>query len=567
MSTNTQQVGSLEHSKARAGAVPLLRRGLALALAYLMIPMSIGDVYAQQYGQNYPPPPPNQQYGQPNNQQYGQQYGQPYNPQYGQQYPQQYGQQYGQPYGQPSYYQPLSPDQLDQLVAPVALYPDALLAQVLAASTYPTQVMDADRWMQSYQGYPPDQVAQMANGMPWDPSVKSLTAFPSVLNDLASNLNWTSQLGNAYYNQPQDVMEAVQAMRQQAYDSGYLRSTPQMYVNYSPAYISIMPANPSVVYVPYYNPWNVYGPVIHPWYSYYAPPPAGVYFGGLAIGFGVGIAIVSFTHWGWGWGHWRPDWRRHEIYYGHRRYISRSRSVFNYGHFGGFDRHWARADFRRGPNGHAQGFDRNHQFHGRPNFQNPNFHAAPGRQQNFNRGRQNFNPRPAQNFNSHRQQNAFGNRQSFNQRQPQQFRNQQNFNRGQQNFNPRPAQNFNQRQQNAFGNRQSFNQRQPQQFRNQQNFNRGQQNFNRPPQNFNRPQQRFNPRPQNQFQNRQNFNRPQPQFRNQQNFNRGRQNFNRPQQRFNSQPQNQSRQNFSRPQNHGRPQGHPNNHGNGHGRR
>ena len=249
--------------------------------------------------------------------------------------------------GQVVYNRALSPDELDQLVAPVALYPDALLAQVLAASTYPSQVVEANRWIRSYEGAPPERIAQMANATSWDPSVKSLTAFPSVLENLARNLDWTTQLGNAYYNQPEDVMEAVQAMRQQAYEAGNLRSTPQQRVVYTPTYISIDPADPAVVYVPYYNPWIVYGALVNPWYPYYLlPPSAYIYYGGLAIGFGAGISIVAFSRWAWGWGHWRPDWRRRAIYYRQNRYISRSRWLRNRGHFGRFDRHYVRRDFR-----------------------------------------------------------------------------------------------------------------------------------------------------------------------------------------------------------------------------
>jgi hypothetical protein len=522
MAIKAQLVDPGKSNSSQTVVAGLFRRGLALALAYLMIPIGISDVYAQSYGQQAPPPL---------DQQYNPQYGQQYNQQYGPQYNQQYNQQYGQPYGQPGYYQPLSPDQLDQLVAPIALYPDALVAQVLAASTYPTEVVDADRWMQSYEGYGPDQVAQMANGMPWDPSVKSLTAFPSVLDNLARNVDWTTQLGNAYYNQPQDVMEAVQAMRQQAYDSGYLRSSSQMYVDYSPQYISIMPANPNVVYVPYYDPWNVYGPMIHPWYRYYAPaPPRGVYIGGTTLGFGFGIAIGAFTRWGWGWGHWHPNWDRREVYYGRDRYISRSRSVYNRGHFGDFDRHYARTDFRRNGNGHARGFDRRNQYQGR---QNPNFQRAPEYRQFQNRQQQNFNQRPQQNFNQRQQD--FNRNQQY--RNPPDFQHgPQNLNRPQQQFGGRPQQNFNRPQPQQY--------RQPQ-FRNQPNGNHG-------PQDFHRPQQRFEGRPQ------QNFNRPQPQ-----------------QYRPQSQPRQnegrtfQQRQNNNRPQNNhqhpNQPQGPPDNHGNGHG--
>ncbi len=153
----------------------------------------------------------------------------------------------------------MSPDQLNQLVAPIALYPDSLVAQILAASTYPSQVADADHFLQSNQGVSPSQLGPMVDQQNWDPSVKALIAFPSVLANLDKNLDWTTQLGNAYYNQPQDVMSAVQVMRQRAYDAGNLKTDQQIAVQYQPNNIVIAPANPTVVYVPYYNPWVVYG--------------------------------------------------------------------------------------------------------------------------------------------------------------------------------------------------------------------------------------------------------------------------------------------------------------------
>src|ERR1700688_2921686 len=151
-------------------------------------------------------------------------------------------------------YAPLDAPGLDQLVAPIALYPDSLVAQILTASTYPKQISDADNWSHQTAGLPPQQRADIANGMPWDPSVKALTAFPSVLDQMARNQNWTSSLGNAYYNQPSDVMNAVQAARWQAQQAGYLRSTPQQYVYNNGGLITIVPVNPGLVYVPYYNP-------------------------------------------------------------------------------------------------------------------------------------------------------------------------------------------------------------------------------------------------------------------------------------------------------------------------
>ena len=182
------------------------KRGIALVLVGLMIPMGIAQVSAFAQDAPPPPPPPDQQQGPPPDDNAA----------------------------PPQQWNALSPDQLNQLVAPIALYPDSLVAQVLAASTYPTQVVEADRFVQSQGGAPPDQIAQEVNGQNWDPSVKALCAFPSVLANMDKNLDWTTQLGNAYYNQPQDVMNAVQGLRQQAYSAGHLQSSQQLAVTYAP---------------------------------------------------------------------------------------------------------------------------------------------------------------------------------------------------------------------------------------------------------------------------------------------------------------------------------------------
>src|SRR5579859_6934230 len=147
-------------------------------------------------------------------------------------------------------YVPLDAVGLDQLVAPIALYPDSLVAQILTAATYPQQVTDANNWSRQAGGLPPEERAYEANGMPWDPSVKALTAFPSVLDNMARNYNWMESLGNAYYNQPGDVMNAIQAARVQARQAGYLRTTPQQRVYYSDEQILIAPVNPEIVFVP-----------------------------------------------------------------------------------------------------------------------------------------------------------------------------------------------------------------------------------------------------------------------------------------------------------------------------
>jgi hypothetical protein len=293
-----------------AAFLEVSKRGIALGLVGLMIPMGIAQVA---FAQEAPPPPPDQQ-GPPDQ-----------------------GPPPDDNAAPPQQWNALSPDQLNQLVAPIALYPDSLVAQVLAASTYPTQIVEADRFVQSQGGAPPQQVAQMVDGQAWDPSVKALAAFPSVLSNMDKNLEWTTQLGNAYYNQPQDVMNAVQGMRQQAYASGHLRSSEQLAVNYQPGDIVIEPANPAVVYVPYYDPWVMYG--FRPYYAWYAPPPPVGWRVGLGFGFGVGVAVGAWGGFGWGWGHWGFGWGAHPyLAYGHGAWVSHSVTVVNHGYYGRFDR-------------------------------------------------------------------------------------------------------------------------------------------------------------------------------------------------------------------------------------
>src|SRR6266566_2449287 len=157
-----------------------------------------------------------------------------------------------------------TPAQLQQLVAPIALYPDELIAQILAAATYPEQVVEAERWMQQHGELKGQELAQEVDKQPWDPSVKALTEFPSVLANMDKNLSWTSALGDAYVNHQQDVMDAIQAMRRRAQEAGNLKTTPQQkVVEQGSSQIVVEPANPEVVYVPQYDPWLVYGaPVV-----------------------------------------------------------------------------------------------------------------------------------------------------------------------------------------------------------------------------------------------------------------------------------------------------------------
>jgi hypothetical protein len=300
---------------------------LAATLAAGMV-LGSGSLLAQ----DVPPPPPDAgQQSSPQDNQPLPQYGAPVPSDNGSGQQPPMGQQ-GQPPQQQG--QPLSADQLNQLVAPIALYPDALVAQVLAAATYPTQVVEADRWRQSQGNAPADQIANAANAQQWDPSVKALTAFPSVLSQMDQNLQWTTDLGNAYYNQPQDVMSAVQQMRERAQQAGKLQSSQQLAVSDDGGDIAIAPANPEVVYVPVYNPWVVYGPPVVAWPGYYYAQPPGLFIGvgfGVGIGFGFGIPLHPWAPWGWGWHSWGVGWHGRTVVYNRTTYITRSTTVINRG--------------------------------------------------------------------------------------------------------------------------------------------------------------------------------------------------------------------------------------------
>ena len=216
---------------------------------------------------------------------------------------------------------PLSANELQQLVAPIALYPDALVAQILGATTFPDQVAYANDWLQQNKNLAGSALMQAADSQPWDPSVKALTQFPSVLDNLARNLSWTSALGEAYHTQTADVMSAVQALRAQAYAAGNLKSGSQItVVQQSPQTIVIQPVNPQVVYVPQYNPTVVYGtPYTTPGYSTGAVVATGL----LAFGAGIAVgAAMSGGCCGWGYSSWNCNWNggavvyRSNAYYG-----------------------------------------------------------------------------------------------------------------------------------------------------------------------------------------------------------------------------------------------------------
>lgn len=258
---------------------------------------------------------------------------------------------------------PQTPEELQALVAPIALYPDALVAQILAAASYPEQAAFADYWLAQNKTLTGTALSQAVDQEPWDPSVKALTQFPAVLHTLASNLTWTSNLGEAFHNQQPDVMAAIQVMRAKAQAAGNLQSTPQIQVvQQSPSTIVIQPANPEVVYVPQYNPAVVFG------VSYVVPaytPP--VVFGGVGLGisFGAGVAVGAVfggggfvgggVGFGWGWHAWGCNWGGGgggggTVIYNHNTYINNTTNIHNWHGANYNDYHpWGPANRGNGP--------------------------------------------------------------------------------------------------------------------------------------------------------------------------------------------------------------------------
>ena len=278
-------------------------------------------------------------------------------------------------------YVPPTAEQLYQMVGPIALFPDKLVAQVLAGSTYPDQITAADGWLEQNKSLTGVQLQNAANQQPWDVSVKGLTMFPNVLDQMAQNIQWTSALGEVYVNDPTDVMNAIQVMRQRASSSGKLKTTKQLRIAvkprvnqapppdgyalepgeqpvYSgpevipepPEMIVIEPTEPDVVYVPTYDPSVVYGEPLplYPGYNY-APPQPGystdemVATGAISFGLGVAVGAVISNH-DWGWNSWgmrwdghrgdrgrdRGDWQRPAVVHNNSVYVSRSTTIINH---------------------------------------------------------------------------------------------------------------------------------------------------------------------------------------------------------------------------------------------
>ena len=215
------------------------------------------------------------------------------------------------------------PQQLEQLVAPIALYPDPLLAQVLTASTFSNEIPDADGWARSHSYLTGDALARAINedNLPWDPSVIALLPFPAVLDRMAGDMGWTQDLGNAVLADRASVMDAIQDERQRAYNYGYLRSNQQYrVVTAGPGDIEIVPVNPLAIYLPYYDPNIVF----------FRPRPGFAIAG--AITFGPGIFVNAFVPWGWGGISF--GWRAHSIIINNRpwerTWINQDRYVHPY---------------------------------------------------------------------------------------------------------------------------------------------------------------------------------------------------------------------------------------------
>ena len=221
-------------------------------------------------------------------------------------------------------------DQLDSLVAPIALFPDPLLAQTLAASTYPLELIQLHQWLQKNKTLKDKALADAVAKQPWDPSVQAMAGLPDLVKRLADDIQWTTDLGNAFLAQQSDVMDAVQRMRTKAKDSGNLKSSEEIKVETkvveSKTVVVIEQSNPQVIYVPTYNPTVVYGVPIYPYPPIYYPPP---YYGAIAFSAGV---FMGAAMWGGGWG-WGCGWGG-----GGNIYINNNNNFNRINHFQGGNR-------------------------------------------------------------------------------------------------------------------------------------------------------------------------------------------------------------------------------------
>jgi hypothetical protein len=214
-------------------------------------------------------------------------------------------------------------EELDQMLAPIALYPDSLLAQILMAATYPLEVVQAERWAKANRNLRGDQLNDALDQKDWDPSVKALAPFPQVLSMMSERLEWTQRLGDAFLDQQDEVMDTVQRLRVRAQAAGNLRDTEQQRVIVQEGAIEIEPVQPEVVYVPVYDPTVIYGPWWYPAFPpFFFPPPPGLV---IVRGFGFWTGITVGRAWGYSWGRW--DWRNHYVNVNINRNININRSI------------------------------------------------------------------------------------------------------------------------------------------------------------------------------------------------------------------------------------------------
>jgi hypothetical protein len=199
--------------------------------------------------------------------------------------------------------------ELDQMLAPIALYPDSLLAQILTAATYPIEVVQADRWVKSNKNLKGEQLNAALDQMKWDLSVKALVPFPQVLATMSEKLDWTQRIGDAFLAQQDEVIDSIQQLRSKAYAQGNLKSTKEQKVIVEQQVIRVEPANPQVVYIPTYNPTVVYGTWWYPSYPPYSYSPAGAVIATGVLSFAAGVAVGAA--WNSGWGSW--NWGGHQI--------------------------------------------------------------------------------------------------------------------------------------------------------------------------------------------------------------------------------------------------------------
>jgi hypothetical protein len=225
---------------------------------------------------------------------------------------------------------PLTPDELQSLVAPIAIYPDQLLAEVLIAATFPDQVVAADTWLEQNRSLTGNALIQAIGAQVWDPSVKALALFPAVMHNLAQNLLWTSQLGESYHNQHSTLMAAIQLLRAKAKAADSIKSNPLLILAQpSGDVIILQPGNPLVVYVPQYNPATFYGTPIET--PNYKDANRGA---DASLSFGAGVAIGALASTDWGWGNWGCNWYQGVANY--RNYPYFGNHAWSGGNYGGY---------------------------------------------------------------------------------------------------------------------------------------------------------------------------------------------------------------------------------------